>query len=132
MVFAIMPVMILEHWPSPLPLASRDYPAWVGVVRDFPGRDPILNAVDAGDSRLLYFQTIHHKPMALGYVARMPKSARDKAAELYNIAHANDFRRLRREFGFRFVITDKRDPFPQLAELYTDDDVHIYDLNFFD
>jgi hypothetical protein len=101
---AIALVLAIESWPRPIPMLSIAVPKWVEVVRDLPGRDGVIDLV-SDQSYALYFQTIHEKPLAFGYVAREPESvaARDRALDA--VLKQKRLDRLWPEYRIRYVIS---------------------------
>ncbi len=104
---AIALVIALESWPRPIPMLSTTTPRWVEVVRDLPGRDGVIDLV-SDQSYALYYQTIHEKPLAFGYVSREPQSVavRDRALEA--VLKEKRLDRLWPEYRLRYVVTREK------------------------
>lgn len=75
--------LAIESQPRLPDTSSPDVPKWVDVIRDFPGNGPMIDNITYADGQGLYFQTIHHHPMAGGYVSRVPKSVEEHSIELF-------------------------------------------------
>ncbi len=80
----------------------------------------------------LYLQTIHEKPVAFGYVARIPTSVREEERTIKRLVRDNDYSTLFCGYHFKYLVTHaeeqiaRDDPSPGLV--YQDGEVAIYDL----
>ena len=79
----VLALILIESWPRPLPLLALDRPpvydalaaAPPGAVLEIPvGIRDGFGAEGRIDSSVLYYQTIHAKPIVGGYVSRLPPS----------------------------------------------------------
>ena len=78
---------VVDLLPAPFPVVRLDHPALYDTLRDRPERGAVcelpLGARDgfgelgALDHRVLFYQTIHGRPMVGGFVARLPPSVLD-------------------------------------------------------
>ena len=84
---ALLALMLVELWPRPLPLLALDRPpvyetlaaAPPGAVLELPvGIRDGFGAEGRIDSSVLYYQTLHAKPIVGGYVSRLPRSRVDE------------------------------------------------------
>jgi hypothetical protein len=74
-VFALFcAVLILEMWPTRLPSTRATHPRYVDALSLLPGNGALYDAAAPGQGSQLYYQTIHQKRLALGYISRTPKS----------------------------------------------------------
>jgi hypothetical protein len=101
---AIACLLAIEYLPRPIPTLLVAVPKYVDILRDLPGRDGVLDAV-SDQSYALFYQTIHHKPLAFGYLAREPQSvaSRDKALE--ELLEQKRFDRLWPDYRLRYVVS---------------------------
>ena len=80
----------------------------------------------------LYYQTIHEKPMAFGYVARIPKSVQDKEKTVKQLLRDKDFGRLHADWGFRYLVAgsdqELTSAYSSLKLIYGDHEACIYEL----
>jgi hypothetical protein len=130
--FLAMALLALEHWPSPLPATRIETPGHTRAIAAAP--DGALVDLVTSSGPHVYQQTIHGKPVALGYIARIPSSTLRRglgilmtARELVQKAEPTAARILR-ELGFRYVLADASTSVPFLDRLYADDEVIVYDL----
>ncbi len=127
--------MALEHAPSPLPETSPATPAYVNVLaRTRPDVEPEANGVIdlvADRTRTLYYQTRHEKPLAFGYISRVPRSVDEKDRQIKRLLTAGRFDVLRRQWGFRYLVlpaagTPPRVPAARL--IHQDRDARLFEL----
>jgi hypothetical protein len=80
---AMLALILIEFWPRPMPLMPLERPAVYemlaaappGAVLEIPvGIRDGFGAEGRIDSSVLYYQTIHGKPIVGGYVSRLPPS----------------------------------------------------------
>ena len=127
----LMGVMVFEFIPTPLPATEGLYPPYVEILKDAPEGliyDPVTYHTHA-----LYYQTIHEKPVAYGYVSRQPLSTRKKD-QVFRVLFEqhHDVNRLYQDYGFRYFVVKPDAPFgewaPQAKLLYKGDSVALYDM----
>lgn len=82
----IVVVFIIEVYPVGLPLSyPGPTPKYVQLLRDLPQK-PGTAIIDNASPRAedaLYYQTIHHKPMAFGYTTRTTRSVDDQDFHIF-------------------------------------------------
>jgi hypothetical protein len=134
---AALLVLAVESWPLPLPLTRPQPPPWVAVLAAAPGTDGLVDLAD-WPPLALYYQTIHQKPMALGYIARYPRSAVERGAAI--AADAKAFARGGADApaaaqalaarGFRWVLTTRASPAPDfVAPRWANGRLVLWDLS---
>jgi len=108
---------------------SVPLPKYVDIVRDLPGRDGVLDTV-ATPSVAMFYQTIHQKPLAFGYLAREPRSVDVRDRQLETLLSQARFDRLWPDFRLRYVVT--ADPrlraWSGARTLWADGEVAVLDL----
>jgi hypothetical protein len=104
---AIVGLLAIEYLPKPIPNLAVPVPKYVEFVRDLPGRDGVLDMV-ATPSVALFYQTIHQKPLAFGYLARVPESVASRDRQLETLLSNARFDRLWPDYRLRYVVS--RDP----------------------
>jgi hypothetical protein len=75
--------MAIESQPRLPDTSTPDVPKWVQMIRGLPGDGPVIDDTTRGDGQGMYFQTIHHHPIAGGYVSRVPLSIEEHSIELF-------------------------------------------------
>jgi hypothetical protein len=134
---AALVVLALESWPAPLPLSRPPVPPWVEVLAAAPGTGGLVDLADR-PPLALYYQTIHEKPMAVGYIARYPASAIVRGAAI--LADAKAFAgggveapaagRALAARGFRWVLAPRAAPTPDGAAVrWSDGTLVLWDLS---
>lgn len=125
----LLVVLVFEYLPGPLPARKNPLPDFVRELQKLP--DGAIYDVRSSKFHALYYQTVHQRPMAFGYIARVARSVDAKSAELRWVFETGDYERLYREYGFRYLILP-RDMNAVTAlgvPLYQDNDAQIYDLS---
>jgi hypothetical protein len=129
LVAILLVVLVFEYLPGPLPARENPLPDFVRELKKLPD-----GAVyDARNSKFhaLYYQTVHQRPMAYGYIARVSKSVETKSNELRRVFEMGDYDKLYSEYGFRYLILPRDMNLVAAlgAPLYQDNDAQIYDLS---
>ena len=127
----IVALFIVEVYPNPSPLSFPTYPEYVTVLKDLNQRSgtAIIDNAAVSGSEALFYQTIHHKPMAFGYTTRTTKSVDEQNfhifADIEQARHGN----LCRVYHIRYFATRVYydNGFPVI---YQDpkSKIHIYDM----
>ncbi len=101
----LLAVVLFQTLPAPLATVTNDVPDYVTALAKLPDDGGgVLNLVKARSGRLLYYQTVYNKPMAFGYVARLPASVTKKDADLSNAIAANDYAALWDTYRIRYIV----------------------------
>jgi hypothetical protein len=98
----------------------------VAFLKDQQQNGAVLDSV-ATRSFALYNQTVDGKPMAYGYLARLPRKTLHQDVLVARALAAAHFDLLCRTFGFRYFVTAKRDALKQ-KPIYGDGQVFVFDL----
>jgi len=127
----LLVVLVFEYLPGPLPARENPLPDFVRELQKLP--DGAIYDVRSSKFHALYYQTVHQRPMAFGYIARVARSVDAKSTELRRVFEMGDYARLYREYGFRFLILPRDMNLVAAlgAPLYQDNDAQIYDLSKF-
>ena len=128
-------IVIFELWPSQLPLTRVEIPGYVGFLRDSPEpgavidftTEPVLEAFDA-----LYYQTVHERPMAFGYISREPYSRSNQRSRFIRLADTGQYHVIRRRYGFRYMVSNdaglEDTPGVRLVHAPLPGEPYVYDL----
>lgn len=96
-------VLLLESLPKPLPVSVIATPPYIQALEEAPLQGGTVDGVS--DFALsLYYQTIHQKPLALGYIARMPRTLVVKDDRLIDLYRHGEFEHLYQSYGLQYVI----------------------------
>ena len=125
----LLAVLVFEYLPGPLPARENPVPDFVRELKKLP--DGAI--YDARNSKFhaLYYQTIHQRPMAFGYISRTSKSVDAKSKELRQVFEMGDYKKLYSEYGFRYLILPGEMKLLTApgSPVYQDNDAQIYDLS---
>jgi len=129
-VILFLMVMALEYWPQPLPATLLTIPGYVQALANAPP-GAVIDAV-SGQTWMLYYQTIHGKPIGLGYISRVPASVQAADQKLIFLYQQGDFQTLHDRFGFRYILTQATGPNREICQrfhtLYDDNQTLLVDL----
>jgi len=122
-------VLFVELWPSTLPInQAYAVPAYVNKLKQLPPGAVLDNgAVSA--SWQLYDQTFTARPMALGYISRIPQSVLDKDNQLIADVTPGKYKLLCSHYKIRYLTTPSSRPISSFPLVYKDNDSLIYDLS---
>lgn len=127
MAFIFLAVLFVEYLPIPLPQTEITPPPFVRKLQTLPPAG-VLDAVSS-PTEALYYQTIHEKPLAFGYLARIPQSVAldDMAVDL--LLRGQSFDRLCHAYGFRYLIADAAFGSPSgMRVIYSDSKVKLLEF----
>lgn len=122
-------IMIIEYWPARLPITPASYPQYAYFIKQLPEGSEVVNNAAYSAPKALYDQTLHEKPMVLGYITRMPKSVEDKSWIITHAILTGQYDRLCRDFGARYYAATPNQAIQTTYPIiYQDDQAIIYDL----
>ncbi len=101
--FLLLSLLFIEYLPKPMPCSLIPVPEYINVLKKLPGNGGVIDLVNTR-TLALYYQTIHEKPIAFGYVSRVPKSVKEKDDQLKAIIKRREFSRLYAEYNIRYLI----------------------------
>ena len=128
---ALLALLALEYWPRGLIMTRLSIPVYVTALKRLPGNDGVLDSV-SNKFYTLFYQTVHEKPLAFGYLARVPRSVDQKDQALDDLLEENSFDLLWQDYRIRYVLSEE----PPLAlkdlrsarVVWRDGKVWIFDL----
>jgi len=124
-------MLFIEYLPRPIPASQINAPPYVNFLKELPDNEGILDMV-AEPTLALYYQTIHEKPIAFGYVSRIPTSVNKKDEELQQVIRDKQYILLYRNYKIRYLVTDANTniltEYPSIRTLYQDTKVKLYGL----
>jgi hypothetical protein len=122
---------VIEYLPGPIPATVLPVPSYVETLRTLPAGWGLVDTV-SGATRSLYYQTMHDKPVAFGYVARIPLSVDAKDSELAQSLRRDDPPIWLRRYRIRYVLTDtvpeSLRPLVPSGVVWSDGRVLLFDL----
>ena len=129
LVAILLTVLVFEYLPGPLPARENPLPYFVSELKKLP--EGAIYDARSSKFHALYYQTIHQRPMAFGYISRTPSSVDAKNRELRQVFETGDYEKLYSEYGFRYLILPRQTNLspPPGSPVYQDNDAQIYDLS---
>jgi hypothetical protein len=108
-------LLSLELVPRAIPTTLPEVPAYVAALQSIDGPGGVLDLASGyGENRpfgsvtgtgiALYYQTVHHRPMASGYIARVPSSAWATFLRQKDLVDEGAYGRLCREYDLRYLV----------------------------
>jgi hypothetical protein len=132
--WGFLALLLLEYLPTPLPLSNVPIPEYVHILKDAPS-GAVLDTMNERVSLPLYYQIIHGKPMAFGYISRDPISVQHQNAVITFLLEHGDFSRLHTIFGIRYLVLHPGViPVMQIdpkKALYRSSEAELYDLTLY-
>lgn len=125
----VLVVLAFEYLPGSLPARENPLPDFVRELKKLP--EGAVYDVRSSKFHALYYQTVHQRPMAFGYISRTTRSVDAKSTELRQVFEMGDYEKLYREYGFRYLILPRDMNLVAAlgAPMYQDNDAQIYDLS---
>jgi hypothetical protein len=120
-------LLVLEAQPCVLLACSPDPPKWVLFLRDAPLHGAVIDLIDGARSTDLYYQTIHHRPIAMGEISRISADVQARTDHVLDAVNTGHFQLLSQE-GFAYIVTIPPAPPLKLPICYTDQAARIYAL----
>lgn len=99
----LLVLLTLEYLPKPLPTSAPLMPGYVLTLREGKADGGVIDTVSS-KYHALYFQTIYDKPMAFGYLARVPSSVVFKNRQLAESLALGDCPTLQYVYNIRYVV----------------------------
>jgi hypothetical protein len=127
----VMLVLVVEYLPSTIPASHPDVFTYVTTLANSRGNEAFLDATGRPPQGglELYYQTIHHKPIGFGYTSRVSEEVASSEFWIGEAIKSNDFRSLRCDYGFRYVLLRFDAAAPAAATLMTREAAGtLYDL----
>jgi hypothetical protein len=125
----VLVVLGFEYLPGPLPARENPLPDFVRELNKLP--EGAIYDVRSSKFHALYYQTVHQRPMAFGYISRVSGSVDLKSRQLRAVFEMGDYEKLYREYGFRYLILPRDMNVVAVlgSPVYQDNDAQIYDLS---
>lgn len=125
--FLFLVILFIDYLPLTIPVTKLPVPGYIQKLK----RENTGGLIDlvSTPSEALYYQTIHQKPIAAGYIARIPQSVLINDLILSKIIKAKDFDVLCREYGFKYLLTQEMTDKPQLKIIASENNNFLYELN---
>ncbi len=122
-------LLALEIFPKqPFPHAAVPIPLYVQTLAQLP-RAGVLDAV-SGSEQMLYYQTFHQQPLALGSLARIPESVRAQSRQVLRSLNQRRYRLLWRHFHIRYLVLNPAAETTELipVRIMASEEANVYDL----
>lgn len=119
---------LFELWPGQLPMAVGTPRPYVTKLTQLPYGAVIDNGA-VSSSQQLFNQTVHEKPIAFGYVTRIPKDVDEKNFHIFAALEQGRHQDICRLYKIRYVTEPVFRPLKtKFPVIYNDNDTLIYDF----
>jgi hypothetical protein len=128
-ILAIIAISLVDLWPRALPLTPTTYRPYVHFLQDQPAGGVIDDGALSGPEQL-YNQTLHEKPIAFGYVTRLPQSVDAKNFHIFAALAQKRYDDLCKVYKIRYVTLPTSRPLDttRYPLIYQDKQTLIYDV----
>ena len=124
-------LLFIEYLPRNLPRTRVSPPRYVNFLKDLPGKKGVIDKI-ARPAEALFYQTIHQKPLAFGYISRRTRDLKRNSKIIKKLIREENFSALQDEFYFQYLVVkaDRNiDPaHPNLELIYRDEQAKIFEL----
>ena len=127
----LLVLLVVEYLPRPMPLTRVEVPGYVEALKNLPGKKGVIDLAAEQPPFALYYQTIHEKPIAEGYIARITEEVDRQNSRIRQLLVQGDFERLYKSYHFQYLATRAEiniTPAIPLKKVFDDGQVRIYDL----
>jgi hypothetical protein len=130
--FGLLGILLFEALPTPLAATRIEVPEYVTTLAGLPNDGGVVDMVTTGISLPLFYQTIHRKPLVLGYISRVPTSVNEKDVMLVETIRNRDYGKLWDTYHIRYIITHDTiqaqdvQPYMSIKTVYDRNSIRIY------
>jgi len=122
----------IEYLPQPIPTSRVEIPEYVQELKALPNEGGVLDTA-AKPSESLFYQTIHEKPLAFGYLSRLPTSVAAKDHQLEQTIRDQRLDRLARDYDLKYMVTmdsfETLRTWPGAKLLWSDGRLGLFDIS---
>lgn len=131
----VIGLIVIESLPTTIATMSPVVPAYVNALRALPDGavlDRVGLATKPGipPGQVMYFQTVHQKPIAFGYLSRVPAVVVAQNTRISEQFAQGQFDKLCVEFGLRYLVVPPNEfnDTTRYEPIYRDAEAIIFDL----
>lgn len=120
-------VLFIEYLPKQILQTKIVLPAFVNELKNLPAGG-VVDTVSS-PSEALYYQTVHGKPLAFGYLARIPQSVVTDDMAIDLLLSGKKLTELCQTYGFKYLVADNTFGKADSAKIiYDDNKVKLLEL----
>ncbi len=125
---AIVIIMFVEYLPRALTITGITIPPYVRFLAGEKNNSGVLDMVEDKNMNL-YYQTVHGKPIAFGYISRYPQSVLISDYFILSLLNDGRFDDLCHKYGLKYLVVNSQEKISgNYIPVYGDHNVVIYDL----
>lgn len=100
-------MLFVEFLPKPLPTTRISAPEYIYLLKSLPANGGLIDMITPPTIKL-YYQTIHDKPIADGYISRYPTSVMTEDNEKVQSIQAQDYRALMEKYNIHYILASSK------------------------
>jgi hypothetical protein len=124
-------IIAIEYLPAPLHHRKNPIPSYIKFLKELPGEKGVIDWRNNAP-RAMYFQTIHEKPIAFGYISRWTRKLKANKIAITELVKEDRYDILRDDYLFQYIITapsiNITSKYLSLEVIYIDKQAKIYSL----
>ena len=131
----LLGILLIQTFPTPIHGTKIEVPEYITVLAGLPNDGGVVDLVTSGTGLPLYYQTIHKKPLAFGYISRIPTSVDRKDTVLSETIQNRDYCALWDAYHIRYLITSDViqagdvPPYLSIMNVFDKDNIRIYRIS---
>jgi hypothetical protein len=102
---ALLPLLLVEYLPSPLPATDPQVPAYIAKLNEAEGEGALFDVI-THKARVLFLQTLHERPIPRGWIARVGRSRMIQISEQTKLREEGRYAEIRDRHHYRFVLDE--------------------------
>lgn len=131
-IFALIVIVltIVELLPRQITTTSLMVPRYVSYLSQLKESGGVID-LNANATEQLYFQTIHSRPIAFGYVSRVPYSVDEIDDKIKAYIKNHSYQQLSIEYDFRYLVTSSYINYSVSGckLVFSENNIFIYDIS---
>jgi len=131
-ILILLGILLIETLPKHITGTKIEVPEYITALASLPNDGGVVDLVTSDSGFPLYYQTIHQKPLAFGYISRTPTSVDIQDKALSETIQNRDYCKLWDTYHIRYLITNDilqakdEQPYISIQSVYDKDDIRIY------
>jgi hypothetical protein len=131
-ILALLGILFIETVPTTINGTKVEVPEYIAILAGLPNDGGVVDLVTDNARLSSYYQTSHKKPLAFGFLARIPSSVDEKDKELLATIQNRDYCTLWDTYHIRYLITndviqtEDVPPYISIEIVYDKDNIRIY------
>ena len=108
---AFLALLVFEYLPWQQQTTRIEHPDYLAALRALP--EGAVHIADVEHATELYYQTVHERPILLGYLSRWPESLWHRRDKVKDLLEAGQYAELLRTFQGRYLVIPNENTRPE-------------------